>query len=73
MELFTSGDESQMDVIKQWIRSSDVYLLILGGRYGSLEPISGKSYTHLEYEYAIELGKPLFACVMKDTYLEEKI
>jgi hypothetical protein len=48
-------------------------LLILGGRYGSLEPISGKSYTHLEYEYAIELGKPLFACVMKDTYLEEKI
>jgi Domain of unknown function (DUF4062) len=73
MELFTSGDESQMDVIKQWIRSSDVYLLILGGRYGSLEPISGKSYTHLEYEYAIELGKPLFACVMKDTYLDEKI
>ena len=32
MELFTSGDESQMDVIKQWIDESDVYLLILGGR-----------------------------------------
>ncbi|WP_427500748.1 DUF4062 domain-containing protein [Methylomonas sp. MED-D] len=47
MELFTAGDESQMEVIKQWIDESDVYLLILGGRYGSIEPASGKSYTHL--------------------------
>ena len=73
MELFTSGDESQMDVINQWIESSDVYLLILGGRYGSLEPNSKKSYTHLEYEYAMNLEKPLFACVMKDEYLDKKI
>jgi Domain of unknown function (DUF4062) len=28
---------------------SDVYLLILGGRYGSIEPKSGKRYTHIEY------------------------
>jgi hypothetical protein len=49
MELFTSGDESQMEVIKQWIDESDVYLLILGGRYGSVEAKSGKSYTHLDY------------------------
>ena len=47
MELFTSGDESQMDAIKQWIDESDIYMLILGGRYGSIEPKSGKSYTHL--------------------------
>ncbi|WP_051007944.1 DUF4062 domain-containing protein [Psychroflexus torquis] len=33
MELFTAGDESQMKVIKRWIEESDVYLLILGGRY----------------------------------------
>ncbi len=73
MELFTGGDESQMEVIKQWIEASDVYLLILGGRYGSLEPNSGKSYTHLEYEYAVEQKKTLFACILKDDYLEEKI
>ena len=35
MELFTSGDESQMKVIEQWIDESDIYLLILGGRYGA--------------------------------------
>jgi hypothetical protein len=73
MELFTGGDESQMEAIKQWIETSDVYLLILGGRYGSLDPNSGKSYTHLEYEYAVEQKKTLFACVLKDDYLEEKI
>lgn len=66
MELFTSGDESQMDAIKQWIDESDVYLLILGGRYGSIEPNSGKSYTELEYEYAVEKEKPLFVCVVND-------
>src|SRR5207245_10331515 len=60
MELFTAGDESQMEVIKQWIDESDVYLLILAARYGSIEPKTGKSYTHLEYEYALSKGKPLF-------------
>jgi hypothetical protein len=73
MELFTSGDESQMDVIKQWIEDSDVYLLILGGRYGSIEPNSGKSYTQLEYEYAIEIGKPYFACVVNETAQEGRL
>lgn len=73
MELFTSGDESQMEVIKQWIDESDVYLLILGGRYGSVEPISGKSYTHLEYEYALERGKPYFACVVKEKAQEKRL
>lgn len=73
MELFTAGDESQMDVIKQWINESDVYLLILGGRYGSIEPISGKSYTQLEYEYAISKSKPFFACVIKDAAIEARV
>lgn len=73
MELFTSGDESQMEVINQWIDESDVYLLILGGRYGSVEPKSGKSYTHLEYEYADKKGKPLFACVINEAALDERI
>ncbi len=43
MELFAAGDESQMEVIKQWIDESDVYLLILAGRYGSIEQKSGNA------------------------------
>lgn len=73
MELFASGDESQMEVIKQWIDESDVYCLILGGRYGSVEPSSQKSYIQLEYEYAIERGKPFFACIINETALEKKV
>jgi hypothetical protein len=73
MELFTAGDESQIEVIKQWIDESDVYLLILGARYGSIEPKTGKSYTHLEYEYALAQGKPLFACVIKDEAIDPRV
>ena len=73
MELFTAGDESQMEVIKQWIDESDVYLLILGGRYGSVEPKTGKSYTHLEYEYALSKGKPLFACVINEKAIDPRV
>lgn len=71
MELFTSTNKSQWEVIKRWINESDIYMLILGGRYGSVEPESGKSYTQLEYEYAQEIGKPLFSVVMSDETIGE--
>lgn len=73
MELFTAGDKSQMETIKKWIDESDVYMLILGGRYGSIEASSGVSYTELEYDYAVEQGKAFFAVVIKDHALEERV
>ncbi|OCX53776.1 hypothetical protein BEL04_05675 [Mucilaginibacter sp. PPCGB 2223] len=72
MELFAAGDESQMIVIKRWIDESDIYLLILGGRYGSIDRKTGKSYTHLEFEYAIKKRKPLFALVISEEALDNK-
>ena len=73
MELFAAGDQSQLEVIKDWIDQSDIYLLILGGRYGSIEPISGKSYIQLEFEYAIERGKPFFSIVIHEDIIEERV
>jgi Domain of unknown function (DUF4062) len=73
MELFAAGDESQMEVIKQWIDESDVYLLVLGGRYGSIEPTTRKSYIQLEYEYALQQNKPLFSCVMSEEALNKRL
>jgi hypothetical protein len=73
MELFTAGDKSQMETIKEWIDESDVYMLILGGRYGSIESSSGVSYTELEYDYAVEQGRPVFAVVITENALEQKI
>lgn len=73
MELFTASNQSQWSIIQKWIDESDIYMLILGGRYGSIEPTSGLSYTELEYDYALKQGKPLFAVIMKDEALEEKV
>lgn len=73
MELFSAGSESQLEIIKRWIEDSDVYMLLLGGRYGSIEPKSDMSYTEFEYRYAQELNKPYFAVVMADEYLNDKV
>jgi Domain of unknown function (DUF4062) len=73
MELFSAGSETQLDIIKRWIDESDVYMLLLGGRYGSIEPVSGLSYTEIEYNYAIEIGKPFFAIVLSDDFIDEKV
>ena len=73
MELFTAGDKSQMKIIERWIDESDVFMLILGGRYGSIEPTTGLSYTELEYDYAFQQGKPSFAVVISEEALEAKV
>lgn len=73
MELFTANDKSQWETIKRWIDESDVYMLILGGRYGTVEPTSKLSYTELEYDYAVKTNKPLFAVVINSEALEKKI
>lgn len=73
MELFTAGDKSQLRTIERWIDESDVYMLILGGRYGSIEPTSGLSYTELEYDYATAQGKPSFSVVITEEALEAKV
>ena len=73
MELFKAGNESQLKTIYKWIDESDVYMLILGGRYGSVESMSGKSYTQLEYEYAISKNIPVFAVVLSESFLTNKV
>lgn len=73
MELFKSGDKSQKEIIKRWIDESDIYMLILGGRYGSIDEETELSYTHWEYNYAGEVGKPRFAVVIDEPALEEKV
>ena len=72
MELFKAGNNSQLTTIKKWIDQSDVYMLILGGRYGSIEENSGKSYTQVEYEYALSKNIPVFAVILSDAMLERK-
>ena len=73
MELFKAGNRSQLETIYKWIDESDVYMLILGGRYGSIEEESGLSYTELEYRYALSKSMPVFAIVLSESFLTSKI
>lgn len=73
MELFAAGNESQLDTIRRWIDESDVYMLILGGRYGSVHSITSLGYTELEYDYAVSKDKPIFAVVINESALDEKV
>lgn len=73
MELFSAGSESQLETIRRWIDESDVYMLILGGRYGSVDPQTSLSYTELEYDYAVSKEKPLFAVIITESALDEKV
>lgn len=60
MELFPAANETQWNLIKKVIDDCDYYLLILGGRYGSIGP-EGISYTEMEYRYALSTGRPTIA------------
>lgn len=60
MEIFPAIDEEQFEFIKRVIDDCDYYLLIIGGRYGSLSS-AGISYTEMEYEYAIGRGIKVLA------------
>src|SRR6185437_8513128 len=66
MELFAAGDQSQLETIHRWIDESDIYMLILGARYGSVDATTALSYTELEYDYAVSTGKPIFAVVITE-------
>lgn len=66
MEYFPAANEEQFAVIKKLIDRCDYYILILGGRYGSIEPNTGKSYTQLEYEYALDKNIPVAAFYHND-------
>ncbi len=61
MELFPAADESSWALIKKMIAACDYYLLIVGGRYGSVGK-TGKSYTEMEYDYA-KSRKPVLAFI----------
>ena len=64
MELFPASNEDQWSLIKKVIDDCDYYLLIIGGRYGS-ENENGISYTQMEFEYAMQQGKPIISFLHK--------
>ena len=65
MELFPAADDDQWTLIKRLIDDCDYYILIIGGRYGSLNK-EGLSYTQMEYEYALSKEIPIISFLHKN-------
>jgi len=58
MELFPASTDDQWTLIQRVVDDCDYYLVIVGGRYGSMDA-QGISYTEKEYDYAVQQGKPV--------------
>lgn len=65
MEMFPAADDDQWSLIKRLIDDCDYYILIIGGRYGSINS-EGISYTQMEYEYTISKGIPVISFLHND-------
>lgn len=65
MELFPATNEDQWTLIRKVIDDSDYYIVIIGGRYGTIGQ-DGLSYTEMEYRYALETEKPIIAFLHKN-------
>lgn len=66
MEMFQASDDTQWELIKKVIASCDYYLVIVAGRYGSVHPTTQKSFTQMEYEYALEIQIPIIGFLYKN-------
>jgi hypothetical protein len=66
MELFPAADDDAWTLVERVIESSDYYLLVIGGKYGSVDPDLEISYTEREYDLAIGLKKPTMAFLHGD-------
>jgi len=65
MEQFPATNKTQMEYIKSIIYDCDYYVILLGGRYGEPQR-EGKSYTEMEYEYALSKKIPVLAFIHKN-------
>jgi len=66
MEKFGARTEKPLDTCLNEVKESDIYIGIIGMRYGSIEETKKKSFSQLEYEKAKELGKEIFIYIIDE-------
>ncbi len=71
MEQFHAAPTSQWNVITKMIDECDFYLLVVGGRYGSIDEETGISYTEKEYNYAKTKGLPVLVLIKESSAIIE--
>jgi hypothetical protein len=75
MENFGSSSKPSLKVIKEMLKITDYYVLIISGVYGSIVPSKRISYTENEYDIALEYGIPvlpfIYEGILDDSMVEK--
>ncbi len=66
MEYFPAGDDEVWEAIKKLIDACDYYIVIVAGKYGTVDKASGQSFTEKEYRYALDRNKRIAAFLHSD-------
>jgi len=66
MEEFGAKKESPLETCLREVEKSDIYIGIIAMRYGSVDKATGKSYTQLEYERALEKNLDILIYLVHD-------
>jgi hypothetical protein len=67
MEFFGARAERSIETCLSQVRRSHVLIVIVGHRYGSIEPELGISYSEAEYREGYRLGKPCLVYVRDES------
>lgn len=67
MESFSASSRKQWNIIKETLDECDYMVLIVAGRYGTIDSATGISYTEREYNYAKGMGIPVIPFIRKNT------
>lgn len=69
---YQHGESAQKSCLDE-VKKCDMYILIIGTRYGSIFPNDTLSITHREYREAIEARLPIFAFADKYAYDDYRV
>lgn len=65
MEYFEASTKTNREVCLSKLIESDLVIGIYGRRYGTIDKVSGKSFTELEYDTAVENNIPVISFVLE--------
>jgi hypothetical protein len=68
MEDFPAESRPPLSTCLERLKDAEIYVLVIGQRYGSKPPRRNRSYTELEYDKAVQNGFKPFVFVMSDTH-----
>ena len=66
MEGFTATSDRGWKSIQRAIDTSDYYVIVVAGRYGTVDPEHDMSWTEREYRYAVQKGLKVLGFVRRD-------